>query len=351
MFLRMPRRILSCCFFLVAVAPAVQAYDPETGHLPLSSVALDMYGQCFPEKQIFLNHYRADILAGDAMMDEGVLRGGKQVFSFWHSLFVKHADIFEASERVFNWHFYNPEREALADIGVIDQSLVGLYQKAQLGFVDNRDRSDKVFFMGALAHLTEDLTVPAHVVPVYHGPVEAKLLSHGHIRPFVEYMKAHFVPLNDKLGAPLLIKDPVDAAPVDMQQLPGQVAQYLQAQGTTVCGYLAQHPISTLDNFRDEVARHTLMFLETTTIERCEGLVWGDFWKKPEGTDYFGYYNTDFGNPLFNQPGTLVRRDKTCVFMGDAGKPDARYTQFVTQLHIFAVLDDLRLLDWETSRW
>ena len=333
-------------FVLVVLPISAWPYDPETGHIPLLATSIGIYEQCVPKRKAELERYKQDIIAGDAMMDEGRHKAGKKLFPWWHALFVKDADIFDVSERVFNWHFYNPGRESLADIGFIDQSMVGLFAKAGHGFLHNKSKSDKVFFLGALSHLTEDLTVPAHVLPVYHGPVSAELLSHGHIRPVVGYMKEHFAHLDNNPLSPLMIKDPIDEAPVNTSGLPRQVEAFLYMQGTKTCDYIQEMPIKSLDDFRDEVANRTLDCLGTTTIDGCPGMTWSDFWVKPTGNEYFGKYNIADGNPLILQPGKLVAHGKSCKFVGDGEKIDPRYQGLVNQLHVFAVLDDLRLIHW-----
>lgn len=158
------------CILCLWLAGNAHAYSVETGHAPLTEAALKAYAICFPKDTTFhgdaSNKNRLHMQLGNIAMDTGS-----------NKLPIKYADnpqvhmLFDYAIRATNWHFYNPNKteKKITRRGAIEQSQKRLWQRAKRGFETMSEAEDKALFLGALVHFVEDVTVPAHVVPVYPG--------------------------------------------------------------------------------------------------------------------------------------------------------------------------------------
>ena len=81
----------------------------------------------------------------------------------------------KAPARIFNWHFYSPDKEEEKKYWLVNRSMVGLVRAIERQISTSR-RFDSRLAGGAL-HFIEDVTVPAHVAPVFHGPLPPLILS------------------------------------------------------------------------------------------------------------------------------------------------------------------------------
>ncbi len=84
-------------------------------------------------------------------------------------------------QRLTNWHFYNPYKEdqqqytLLGHIN-INRSMTNLVQQREQQLCQTLQKPDLSFddfasAYGSCMHFIEDVTVPAHVTPVFHGPI------------------------------------------------------------------------------------------------------------------------------------------------------------------------------------
>lgn len=315
------------------------AYHPETGHAPLLRIAITQYLQCQPNSHLLGDTAAPSrVLQGNVAMDQGL------GFSLRDRVVVQHDDVLRLSKRLLHWHFYHPDRQALAKVGWIDQSMQGLWQQLNLGWAANAALHDKLLFVGGLAHLVEDLTVPAHVVPVYHGPTAVYLEGPRRLRALVDYY------LEARPDTGLLIDDPIDSWPVDEARLQQDLAadpaicQRIHTQALALKPAAAEREqakrTAILDRLRDNTARQTLALLEQL-IPNCPGVRWQDFWQVPAAGQYFGRYALQ--QPLFGEAGVVQGASGASCRMQVA---DARYHTFVAQLHLQAVLADMVLLGW-----
>ncbi|QSX30626.1 hypothetical protein JYB88_02895 [Shewanella cyperi] len=299
----------------------VLAYNPDTGHLPLARQALALFESCSGDSfyQSGLtdpNDSRANqLLIANHAMDKGATALPRPLLK------LPEADaLFTMARRVHNWHFFNPDKQdpALTQEGRTDMSMARLWYNATQGFERYGD-DYRWYFLGALMHLTEDVSVPAHVAPVYHGP---KLVA----------WKRAFAPLVDYLGwgfrGVLTIHDRIDDWPVS--------ADLAQTQAG-LCAVLAT-PITSADSIRLSQARATLAAM-AEAVPGCPGLHWGDYWQQPLGHKYFVGYNQQlppFGEERARRPGLIP----ACV-------PDkAAFDAFVKGRHLDAIRADLQLLQW-----
>lgn len=323
------------------------AYHPATGHTPLLQLAIAQYQLCEPSS-IVLSHKAASgrLLQGNVAMDQGLgFSFSREGLRDWWLL--EHDDALRLPKRLLHWHFYNPERQALAQVGWIDQSMLGLWQQLQAGWTANNAPHDKLVFVGGLAHLVEDLTVPAHVVPVYHGPTAVYLEGPRRLRALVDY----YVAARPDTGA--MIDDAIDSWPVDTAQLRRDLAadkNLCTQHHASVRALRSKQPTSHrenrhpswhgLDTLRDITARQTLALLKQA-IPGCPGVYWQDFWQAPTSGQYFGRYTMNL--PLFGEAGDVQGADGARCQLHAA---DPRYQAFVSQLHRQAVLADMMLLGW-----
>ncbi len=319
-------------FFVLMLwqSPVVLAYKPDTGHASLTRTAFQAYDVCFAADDVFSSEIRKQILAGNQAMDEG---DGHLEFEDDE---LDHG-IFGLFERSLNWHFYNPNktRKNVTMRGNVEQSQRRLWAGAKKGFADADALQDKALFFGAMVHLVEDVSVPAHVVPVYHGPVTSRIL--GEFATLVNYLG------NGRYTDGLMIPDVVDGMSPDRTWIMEQFAEEISAACREVAGV-----VTTPDQIRDDLARATLAALEEE-IDRCPGVKWGVFWDEripARENKYFNRYNLDA--PFFNGHGVI--KGENGVANCTLREGDWRYRQFLFQRHLQAVKADLRLLRWARTK-
>lgn len=317
---------MSRCWILLLglLTGGAQAYEPRVAHAPLMALALQVHGRCNPEQPLLQSPAaQARVIEGDIALDEG------RTFSLRDWLMVRESGVFSRLERIGNWHFYHPDRQAYSRIGQIEASHQKLWLGLQKGFEANAAAHDKLLFIGGLGHLLEDLSVPAHVVPVYHGPTVVEYLGPERLEPLVTYMQP----------AGLSISDRIDAYPPDIPRLQSAFAAAPCMVDTR----------QSLEALRLATARATLALL-AREVPDCPGVRWQAFWLEPKAGEYFGRYNVKVPgvagqNPLFGDPGVLQGdTGQRCAFAPIA--EDERYRDFVFALHRTAIEADLQLLAW-----
>ena len=311
---------------LVLPVPDAGAYLPDSSHNPLLDTAIKVYLQCFPSHTLYKGEKsKRKIIKGNVAMDKGLLS-----FSFFEWLSLRNAGVFSITKRPLNWHFFNPYRKHLSLVAMVEQSHVNLWEGLKKGFKSNSKVHNKLIFIGGLIHLIEDLTVPAHVIPVYHGPTVVKIMGPIRLEPLVSYMQD----LGDEYT--IQIFDKIDFIPLDINRLETELLN-----NDAVCTE-AGRDSETLEQIRLLTSLFTLNTL-ANEIPGCPDVTWQDFWIKPKNNEYFGRYNVKQNNPLFGENGLLHSENgATCRFSVN----DVRYSDFVYILHLKAIEADLKVLTW-----
>jgi hypothetical protein len=82
--------------------------------------------------------------------------------------------------RLRNWHFYNNSQgEDLWVLGsLINKTFHSRWRELLNFFNDPYRRSDQSQIAGALSHFIQDVSNPAHSVPIYHGPGHSDLFDY-----------------------------------------------------------------------------------------------------------------------------------------------------------------------------
>ncbi|WP_126454415.1 hypothetical protein [Sulfuriflexus mobilis] len=325
----MKQTISFCVVIAVVLASTFTfAYSPRLAHKPLTLLALSVYNKCNSNEVTYKDFERREhVVLGNIAMDEG-----KRALPGLHKYSFANGSL-AMIKRTVNWHFYNPFRERLSIQGWVDKSQTRLWKRAKEEFNKYEKNDKREFSLGGILHLVEDASVPAHVVPVYHGPVLPDF--YGKFEHLVDYMKDHV-----ENG---LIKDKIDLIEPDTIAL----SVLIQADIGSFCK-LTQTEL-TADAIRRSLAYKTLTMVESE-IPGCDGFSWYDFWIAPEGQRYFGKYNIENGNPLFGNAGTLTKNKAGSILYCKFEKDDLRYKGFVTKLHTEAIKADLQILGWASKR-
>ncbi|WP_372871164.1 hypothetical protein [Shewanella sp.] len=259
------RRLLAGLLLLFIISPAALAYEPSEGHRPLTQSAFEVLERCNIPLDTEL---KQQVMAGNLAMDMGA---GKLPATLMDSNPAK--ALYPMKVRIHNWHFYHPDKTSDAQrlSGKTDMSMARLWQAGVTGLTE-ADSSQQGYYLGALIHLIQDVTVPAHTVPVYHGP---KIIA----------WKREFAPLVSYLGLSFRglfsISDPIDNWPV-----------------SPITGIHCPDPVrltsdltlgDSLNQLRDATARQTLAAL-AVPMAGCNQR-WGIFWQQDIGHKYFSGYN------------------------------------------------------------
>ncbi|AWL10717.1 hypothetical protein HMF8227_00209 [Saliniradius amylolyticus] len=323
-------RGLLLTFITILFAASAFAYKPESGHEPLTNVATEIYQRCFTGSHLArVSGWRARLVEGNRAMDEGL------GFDLVDWLRLNDDGVFSLWRRSVNWHFYHPERTHHSRALLVEQSLERLWQDLKQGLEKHRKPYHKLMFAGGLMHFIEDMTVPAHVVPVYHGPTLIEVVGPFQLKPLVDYMQA-FRP--EFKG---MIIDAVDKQPVQSSRIKSQLLE-----DTGFCQQISHHN-PKIDTILRQTARQTLHALQQA-IPDCPQHRWQDFWQPPEGEAFFGRYAVYHQdgvtkNPLFGEAGALENAEgRLCLFE----KEDVRYKDFLFARQRDAVEADLRVLNW-----
>jgi len=314
---------------------SASAYDVDAGHVPLASFSLELYNKCLPASTAFReSDAQLRLVQGNRGMDTGKADMLRHLdLSARERAQLNGASVFNLTRRIGNWHFYNPDRTDLSRVGLVEQSHKRLWQDLKDGISSNAGQN-ALLFLGGLIHLVEDVSVPAHAIPVYHGPTEIAGLGPEHFRPLVTYMskagKTH-------QGG---IKDPIDWISPDSKWLAENLAP--TAELCSAVGSGAETP----EAIRDDLARAIYALLQMQ-IPGCDGVKWGDLWVLPAGKEYFGCYNIGNAQPMFGDQGVVHAQNGNTCEMRDH---DERYADFVRELHREAIKADLKMLRWGEGR-
>ncbi len=308
---------------MLSQATTAFAYDPQKGHKSIVTTAVKAYAQCFEDQSFYrINGAQERVIQGDLSMDEGLDATLKERFGLTGEM------VFSKVIRPLNWHFYNPDRAAYSKVGLVEQSHINLWNDLIKGFNENKKEYNKILFVGGIIHLVEDLTVPAHVVPVYHGPTQIEYFGTDRLKPLVSYMQDKGSQYSKN------IDDKIDSIAPDVERLKKELAE-----SKDICAR-ANTGNKTLEDLRASTVQFTLDQLQHE-IPNCPAVKWQDFWLKPTGNEFFGRYNIAHNNPMFGEAGVLVgASNATCQLK----EMDSRYLDFVFALHLKAVESDMRVL-------
>ncbi|MCJ8267794.1 MAG: hypothetical protein MJK04_00150 [Psychrosphaera sp.] len=331
-------------FLALFFATTTHAYVPETGHAPLTQLAVQGYQQCFDNQTFATPNVLNRLLQGNMAMDHGT-----SSFSDEDEAIPGVITLFHLITRVTNWHFYqpykkHPQEQHSSKQKNVEMSHKRLWKMAVDGFSKATTPHDKWLFLGALLHLNEDLSVPAHVVPVYHGPTTL-VERLGKFESITHYPQDSNIVRGFWLGKK--ITDQIDQMRVDKTRLNGAIKQQLPA----FCQALTTQTLSTPHSIKNGLAKQTLALINQP-IPNCPGVKWSRFWDDvPQQSSpplpsqrYFKLYNSEQGFPLFGLAGLVSDKSgKTGCTLEDN---DKRYLDFVFQLHLAAVKADVALLYW-----
>lgn len=324
------------CTFSLWLPGNTLAYDAETGHTPLTKAALTAYAICFPKDTTFRgdnsNKKRLHLQLGNVAMDKGE---GKIPWKYRNNSNIK--SVFELKKRLTNWHFYNPNKtsEAVTRRSFVEQSQRRLWQRAKHGFESMSEAEGKALFLGALIHFVEDVSVPAHVVPVYHGPFIPRII--GDFKLLYQYL------IDAGRTDGKKVNDAIDNLSPDTTWI---LEQFTSKKSPTCTD--ANMPNDTPDHIRQQLAQATLDALQKE-VDDCNGAKWNIFWNgtiDSEKNKYFKAYNTRI--PEFNHHGKIV--DANGKYLCTVREGDQRYRQFLFDRHLDAVKADLRLLRWASQK-
>jgi len=325
------RYALRAIISILLLSSYAHAYDVDIAHVPLTTLSISLYNTCFPTSTLYREQEaRKRLVQGNRGMDTGTADMLRQLnLSPKEQAQLKGISVFNLKKRIWNWHFYNPDRTSYSRVGLVEQSHVRLWQELKSGLSLNSGKN-ALLLLGGLIHLTEDVSVPAHTIPVYHGPTTVEWVGPLHFRQLVTYIR--------KAGRTHggMIKDPIDYMSPDMKAL---------AEGLTPTeGFCSavNSSTETPEEIRDALAR-TVYALLQTMIPGCDGVNWWAFWIPPFDKEYFGRYAISDKQPMFGESGVIrSSTGRTC----ELREKDDRYAFFVLELHRAAIKADLKLLKW-----
>jgi hypothetical protein len=323
------------CIFCLYFPGSGRAYSVETGHAPLTQAALQAYTTCFPDDPTFRgddsNKNRLHLQLGNIAMDKGE---SEIPWKYRNNSLIK--PVFKLKNRLTNWHFYNPNKtsKAITRRVTVEQSQRRLWQRARHGFDTTSKAEEKPLFLGALIHFVEDVSVPAHVVPVYHGPFIPRIA--GDFKPLYQYL------IDANRAEDKTVYDAIDKLSPDTTW----ILEQFTSKDSPACA-VARVPDDNPNKIRQQLAQATLDALQTE-IYNCKGAHWKIFWNgtiDSKKNKYFEAYNINI--PEFNRHGKII--DASGKYLCTMREGDWRYRQFLFDRHLDAVKADLRLLRWASQ--
>ena len=308
----MKRVYFLCCLMLFCSSPLF-AYEPDQ-HKLLSSLSIKLFNQCLSDEMYSL------VIDDQVALDISEADAGEDTY------------LSKAAKRVFNWHFYNPHLESRQQYGPINRSM-----SKMLSDIESDIRAADHFIArlaGSALHFIEDVTVPAHVMPVFHGPLPPLFL----------------------LGAtgmygPRIIHDTVDDWPVAYQHFLIEIDQ-LSERDSLCLRLFSNEPQLLFNNLpkKGDIAvkrNPVLFFVKNTALLTLHALdqntpgctlQWRFFWDYDYHHDYFTGYRNEWDDRVnigFGDSGTLV---------GECKMTQEKYENFVKARHWQAVVSGAAFL-------
>jgi hypothetical protein len=289
----------------LALPRSGSAYDPRPGHERLAQTAIEGFNLC-----VAADTLREYSLASYALRDYAAL--------------IIEADVAEDEQnlvrRALNWHFHGVESSR--EIGLVDESLNRVFAEIEAEIaVESIQAVDAYELVGRAMHFLEDMTVPSHVVPVYHGP--------GFPRSIVDTVDIHRV--QGMAPGRLLWAELAKVLPESCEQLASALGDSRKSEAELI----------SLRVILDQTAEATRRGRLASPICKSADpeLVWRRFWVQPKAGSFFGSYADD--TPEFGHPGAVVSASgASCTLT------HVEYDRFVLEGHRQAVLADIRALFW-----
>lgn len=134
-------------FLIFLLASPCHAFKPAEQHEPISKQALSYYQKC--TGQTIPEEYSGEFIDGVVSEDDVTM------------------------ERLLNWHFYNNRNRIgtyyLLFYGANDKIFQKLLLRLESLLDSDAPRPEAIYkIAGRLAHHIQDMSAPAHVIPVYH---------------------------------------------------------------------------------------------------------------------------------------------------------------------------------------
>lgn len=285
--MRVERRLLGCCALIAGLllAEPCRAYEPAT-HQEFTFIAAKQLNRCLegtgiPRLTPLQVRY---VVKGDVEQAQG---------SWFFSQ--------------FRWGYYdraNQQQRTL--LWVIDTRLHDHFEQLERELAKAQEMSERYSDLGYVANYLQNMTSPAHVVPVY----------------FTRWWR-------------FSLSDRFDAYPVDE----GALEQAAQA---TDCESLLQAPNPTIEEMLRDTASATLLAVQ----RRIDGwpVTWQAFWKLADDPEQFGEYGRAGNN--FGRRVEFKCGDTRCALLDK----DPIYDAFAHERHVDAVNVTMRALLWMQRR-
>lgn len=265
-------------------------------------------------------------------------------------------------ERGTNWHFYNrdqqiPTRVSLPINRVLDRVFDYRISAMQAAFTQpSVSDEDRYYLAGRVLHYIQDMSVPAHVVPIYH-------------------MKFLFIDDSDKLDAYTLSDNDMDRVDqslrVSCREMPQMKPRVLleSSAGVTLDAIQKPVPVRAIDEvlvpLRDLYKEQLRPRDHGQANGPQQGGHWGYFWcyQDMPGVEYcptdnswlgkgfgnYGVYGNNFGNGLIPYHCHLSHYDGAldAIMSCKAVEIDAQtYISFYTERYKTIMHDTLRFLSY-----
>lgn len=287
------------------------AYLPETGHQPLSTIAIRYFNECInlnPNWQLkaISASNASDIIQHNHNEDRAVSR---------------------MPIRLINWHFFNDDFQSrrLAVFNILDKSMTRLVRHIGNNLVKGSLSQEELNKQsGRMLHFMEDSTVPAHATPVWHGPGVSDSFDSIPVSNSVDALvKMEINTICDSAD------NSFNKYEIKGEKLKPQEAELLQLIADT--------------------SNQTLELIKKTACITSKGKAfsWDVFWTPPAkideslkifGEDYFGEYGAD-AFPT-NEAISIGEPLDQCTIT------EKKLREFIHTLHVNAVKADIRALYW-----
>jgi hypothetical protein len=299
--------------------------------------------------------------------------------------------------RAMNWHFYNPDlpenRKAFLHYRTFDRTFQGIVDDLK---EESLTKKEGYEILGRVLHFIEDVTVPAHVVPVYHSfilPIISGKLQSVIKDSIDSYEVCEYCRDSEENGkcqeckaSGLSLKKFLDnlesnnkrklvSTPLSQELIKKVKRTYPHHQRAdkTLCKnlqYLLSEDSKTfysngrpnpdqLNKILSETARETLAMVNEPICfdDGSPGPNWNYFWNKPDekkkgdqeffGKYFFGEYLDDDENSFQHDgPISLTWKadsgTKTCPMRKDG--EFNKYDEFVERTYMRAIIADIRVL-------
>jgi len=207
----------------------------------------------------------------------------------------------------FRWGYYDrAEQQQRTLLWVIDTRLHDHFKQLEADLTEAKEMSDRYSDLGYIVNYLQNMTSPAHVVPVY----------------FSRWWR-------------FSLSDRFDGYPIDEGAL-------TQAAANIDCANLLQAPNASIDDLLRDTASTTLLAVQ----RRIDSLpvTWQLFWKLADDPEQFGEYGRAGNN--FGRRVEFKCGDTKCALLDR----DPLYDAFALERHVDAVNATMRAMLWMQRR-